>query len=110
MEGAGRRVQRIEQRDHAQAVGTNDDLWQGRRGRRQDRAVALKDPKDWKIAGKPLKRLDTPPKVTGEQVYGIDLKLPGMLCVAIKDCPCSAASSHALMPPTCRACLVSSTS
>ena len=87
MEGAGRRVQRIEQRDHAQAVGTNDDLWQGRRGRRQDRAVALKDPKDWKIAGKPLKRLDTPPKVTGEQVYGIDLKLPGMLCAAIKDCP-----------------------
>src|SRR5262252_7601235 len=48
--------------------------------------VALKDPKDWKIAGKPLKRLDTPPKVTGEQVYGIDLKLPGMLCAAIKDC------------------------
>src|SRR6516225_2326583 len=39
MEGAGRRVQRIEQRDHAQAVGTNDDLWQGRRGHRQDRAA-----------------------------------------------------------------------
>jgi isoquinoline 1-oxidoreductase subunit beta len=49
--------------------------------------VKLKDPKDWKIAGKPLKRLDTPPKVTGEQVYGIDLKLPGMLCAAIKDTP-----------------------
>jgi isoquinoline 1-oxidoreductase subunit beta len=49
--------------------------------------VTLKDPKDWKIAGKPLKRLDTPPKVTGEQVYGIDLKLPGMLCATIKDCP-----------------------
>src|SRR5712691_1568971 len=49
--------------------------------------VALKDPKDWKIAGKPLKRLDTAPKLTGEHVYGIDLKLPGMLCAAIKDCP-----------------------
>ena len=49
--------------------------------------VALKDPKDWKIAGKPLKRLDTPPKVTGEQVYSLDLKLPGMLCAEIKDCP-----------------------
>ena len=49
--------------------------------------VALKDPKDWKIAGKPVKRLDTRPKITGEQVYGIDLKLPGMLCAAIKDCP-----------------------
>jgi isoquinoline 1-oxidoreductase beta subunit len=49
--------------------------------------VTLKSPKDWKIAGKPLKRLDTPPKVTGEHVYGIDLKLPGMLCAAIKDTP-----------------------
>jgi isoquinoline 1-oxidoreductase beta subunit len=49
--------------------------------------VALKDPKDWKIAGKPVKRLDTPPKVTGQHTYSIDLKLPGMLCAAIKDCP-----------------------
>src|SRR5437899_5732371 len=49
--------------------------------------VALKDPKDWKIAGKPLKRLDTLPKLTGEHVYGLDLKLPGMVCAAIKDCP-----------------------
>jgi len=51
------------------------------------RDVALKDPKEWKIAGKPLKRLDTGPKVTGDHVYGVDLKLPGMLCAAIKDCP-----------------------
>ena len=49
--------------------------------------VALKDPKDWKIAGKPVKRLDTPPKVIGAQVYGIDVKLPGLLCAAISDCP-----------------------
>jgi len=49
--------------------------------------VALKDPKDWKIAGKRLKRLDTAGKLTGKQVYGIDLKLPGMLNAAIKDCP-----------------------
>ena len=49
--------------------------------------VTLKDPKDWKIAGKPLKRLDTLPKVNGEHVYGVDVKLPGMLCAAIKDCP-----------------------
>jgi len=49
--------------------------------------VPLKNPKDWKIAGKPLKRLDTAPKLTGEHVYSIDLKLPGMLCAAIKDCP-----------------------
>jgi isoquinoline 1-oxidoreductase subunit beta len=49
--------------------------------------VKLKDPKDWKIAGKGLKRLDTPDKVTGTTVYGIDVKLPGMLNAAIKDCP-----------------------
>src|SRR6266850_1517856 len=49
--------------------------------------VKLKDPKDWKIAGKPLKRLDTLDKLTGKQVYGADLKLPGMLTAAIKDCP-----------------------
>ena len=49
--------------------------------------IALKDPKDWKIAGKPLKRLDTPDKVVGKLVYGIDLKLPGMLNAAVKDCP-----------------------
>ncbi|HEY8565807.1 MAG TPA: xanthine dehydrogenase family protein molybdopterin-binding subunit [Beijerinckiaceae bacterium] len=49
--------------------------------------VPLKDPKDWTIAGKPLKRLDTLEKLTGAQVYGIDLKLPGLLNAAIKDCP-----------------------
>jgi isoquinoline 1-oxidoreductase subunit beta len=49
--------------------------------------INLKDPKDWKIAGKPVKRLDTPDKVTGKQVYGADFKLPGMLNAAIKECP-----------------------
>ena len=49
--------------------------------------VPLKDPKDWKIIGKSVKRLDTMAKVTGAQVYGADLKLPGMLNAAIKDCP-----------------------
>ena len=49
--------------------------------------VTLKDPKDWKIAGKPLKRLDTAEKTNGKMVYGIDVKLPGMLNAAIKDCP-----------------------
>lgn len=49
--------------------------------------VPLKDPKDWKLVGKRLARLDTVEKVTGQQVYGADLKLPGMLNAAIKDCP-----------------------
>ena len=49
--------------------------------------ITLKDPKEWKLIGKSVKRLDTLPKVTGAQVYGADLKLPGMLNAAIKDCP-----------------------
>ena len=49
--------------------------------------VTLKDPKDWKLIGKPLKRLDTFDKLTGKQVFGTDLKLPGMLNAAIKACP-----------------------
>jgi isoquinoline 1-oxidoreductase subunit beta len=49
--------------------------------------VALKDPKEWKLIGKSIKRLDTIDKVTGAQVYGFDLKLPGMLNAAIKECP-----------------------
>jgi isoquinoline 1-oxidoreductase subunit beta len=49
--------------------------------------VKLKDPKDWKVAGKGVKRLDTPDKTTGATIYGIDVKLPGMLNAAIKDCP-----------------------
>ena len=49
--------------------------------------IELKDPKDWKIAGKPLKRLDTADKVNGKQVYGIDLRFPGMLTATIRDCP-----------------------
>src|SRR5712691_8441550 len=49
--------------------------------------IKLKDPKDWKIAGKPLKRLDTADKVNGKQVYGIDLKFPGMVTATIRDCP-----------------------
>src|SRR5712691_11770632 len=49
--------------------------------------IKLKDPKDWKIAGKPVKRLDTADKVNGKQVYGIDLTFPNMLTAAIRDCP-----------------------
>src|SRR6058998_3716858 len=49
--------------------------------------VTLKDPKAWKLIGKSVKRLDTMPKLNGAMVYGTDLKLPGMLNAAIKDCP-----------------------
>ena len=49
--------------------------------------VKLKDPKDWKLIGKPVKRLDTVDKTNGKLTYGIDVKLPGMLNAAIKACP-----------------------
>ena len=49
--------------------------------------IKLKDPKDWKVIGKPMKRADTRNKVTGKHMFGIDMKLPGMQYAAIRDCP-----------------------
>ena len=49
--------------------------------------VALKDPKDFSTVGKPQKRLDAPAKVDGSAVYGIDVKLPGMLHAALRQSP-----------------------
>ena len=52
------------------------------------KGIELKDPKRWKVIGKPMDRLDSlADKVTGKQVYAIDLKLPGMLNATIKDSP-----------------------
>ncbi len=51
------------------------------------KSIKLKDPRAWKIAGKPMRRLDTAPKVDGSKVYSIDVKLPGMLNAAVKQCP-----------------------
>ena len=50
--------------------------------------VPLKDPKEWKLIGKSVNRIDgVSDKVTGRQVYAIDLKMPGMLVANIKECP-----------------------
>jgi isoquinoline 1-oxidoreductase subunit beta len=49
--------------------------------------IALKDPKTWTIAGKPLKRLDTPDKIIGKAMFGIDTRQPNMLYAAISACP-----------------------
>ncbi|MDT3737148.1 MAG: molybdopterin cofactor-binding domain-containing protein [Denitratisoma sp.] len=49
--------------------------------------VKLRDPKDWKIAGKPLHRLDIPDKVLGKPVFGVDVALPGLLHASIAQCP-----------------------
>jgi len=51
------------------------------------KSIQLRDPKEWKIAGRPMKRLDTADKLNGAKIYSIDLKLPGMLHAAVKACP-----------------------
>jgi isoquinoline 1-oxidoreductase beta subunit len=47
----------------------------------------LKDPKDFTLIGKPLKRFDTPNKTDGKVVYGIDAMLPGMKFATLAQCP-----------------------
>ncbi len=50
-------------------------------------SVTLRDPKDWKIAGTPVRRLDIPDKVTGQPVFAVDVALPGLLHASIAQCP-----------------------
>ena len=47
----------------------------------------LKDPKDFKLIGMPRKRFDTPDKVNGKAVYGIDVMLPGLKFATLAACP-----------------------
>jgi isoquinoline 1-oxidoreductase beta subunit len=49
--------------------------------------VALKDPKDFRIVGKPTRRLDTPDKVSGKAVFSLDVSLPGMLTALVEHPP-----------------------
>lgn len=49
--------------------------------------VPLKDPKAWKVVGTRVKRLDTPLKVDGSAIFGIDVKVPGMLVAVVARCP-----------------------
>ena len=49
--------------------------------------VPLKDPKDYKLIGKPTRRLDTPAKVNGSAQFGIDVQVPGMLTAVIARAP-----------------------
>jgi isoquinoline 1-oxidoreductase beta subunit len=53
----------------------------------QPKDVALKEPKDFVLIGKPLKRLDTPDKVNGKAIYGIDAMLPDMKFATLRTCP-----------------------
>jgi CO/xanthine dehydrogenase Mo-binding subunit len=49
--------------------------------------VALKDSKDFRLIGTPAKRIDTPAKLDGSAVFGIDVRLPGMKVATVTACP-----------------------
>jgi isoquinoline 1-oxidoreductase beta subunit len=51
------------------------------------KGVTLKDPKDWKLIGKPTKRLDTPEKITGRAQFGMDVQFPGLLTAVVERPP-----------------------
>jgi len=72
--GSGRKLRYGELAEAASRITPPDD-------------VELKDPKDWKILGKPTRRFDIPDKVVGKAIYGIDVRLPGMLYAAIVQSP-----------------------
>ncbi|CAB3685195.1 Isoquinoline 1-oxidoreductase subunit beta [Paraburkholderia phenoliruptrix] len=49
--------------------------------------VPLKDPKDFRIVGTAVKRLDSPEKVDGTAQFGLDVRVPDMVYAAIANCP-----------------------
>ena len=51
------------------------------------KAIVLKDPRTWKVAGQGKKRLDTADKLDGSKVFAIDVRVPGQFSAAIKACP-----------------------
>jgi isoquinoline 1-oxidoreductase beta subunit len=70
--------------------------------------ASLKDPKDFKLIGTKAKRLDSPGKIDGSAVFGLDTRLPGMLYAAIVNCPVKGGklagvdATHALTIPGVR--------
>jgi isoquinoline 1-oxidoreductase subunit beta len=65
--------------------------------------VNLKSPADFRLLGKPLRRLDTPQKVDGAMQYGIDIRVPGMLVACVSACPTAGGRVAAVNDTTARA-------
>jgi isoquinoline 1-oxidoreductase beta subunit len=65
--------------------------------------VTLKDPKQWKILGKPQKRLDSPEKVEGRAQFGMDVRLPGMLTALVLRSPVFGGKVKAVRPERAKA-------
>jgi isoquinoline 1-oxidoreductase subunit beta len=51
------------------------------------RSIVIKSPDQWTLMGTERQNLDVPMKVTGETVYAIDVRVPGMKWAAVKSCP-----------------------
>jgi len=58
--------------------------------------IDLKERKDRKLIGKPVPRLDIPKKVNGQAIYGIDVKVPGMLVATLAQCPFFGGKLHSV--------------
>src|SRR5262249_56554879 len=51
------------------------------------KTVSLKSPKEFRLLGQSLPRLDIPEKVNGNAIFGMDVKRPGMLMARVVKCP-----------------------
>ncbi len=56
------------------------------------KTLTLKDPRDWKLIGKPTRRLDTPEKITGRAQFGLDVRFDGLLTALVARAPVFGAS------------------
>jgi isoquinoline 1-oxidoreductase beta subunit len=57
-----------------------------------ENTVKLKPSSEFKLVGKPVKRLDTPEKITGKATYALDIRRPGMLYAVVARCPVTGGS------------------
>ncbi len=65
--------------------------------------VTLKSSKDWKIIGKPTKRLDSPEKVSGRAQFGLDVRFPGLMTAVLARAPVFGAHVKSFDPAPAKA-------